>query len=150
MHHWLRLHEDVIFYYNCMNPSVRCPQSKYIMSSLTCLSILEPCAVFQQNRKMLKILTAVSFVQFFRNCLLLTRQRSKFPKRQTSQGFWTCCRNRERVPYFNCPFSSFITTHTTVYEPDPGKKYYSQTGKTVNTRNISGMLLSCKRKANQA
>ena len=26
---------------------------------------------------------------------------------------------------------------------------YSQTGKTVNTRNISGMLLSCKRKANQ-
>ena len=31
----------------------------------------------------------------------------------------------------------------------PGQ-YYSQTGKTVNTRNISGMLLSCKRKANQA
>ena len=26
---------------------------------------------------------------------------------------------------------------------------YSQTWKTVNTRNISGMLLSCKRKANQ-
>ena len=26
---------------------------------------------------------------------------------------------------------------------------YSQTGKTVNTRNISGMLLSCKRKTNQ-
>ena len=26
---------------------------------------------------------------------------------------------------------------------------YSQTGITVNTRNISGMLLSCKRKANQ-
>ena len=31
----------------------------------------------------------------------------------------------------------------------PGQ-YYSQTGKTVNTRNISGMLLSCKRKADQA
>ena len=27
-----------------------------------------------------------------------------------------------------------------MYEPDPGKKYYSQTGKTVNTRNFSGML----------
>ena len=26
----------------------------------------------------------------------------------------------------------------------------SQTGKTVNTRNISGMLLCCKEKANQA
>ena len=31
--------------------------------------------------------------------------------------------------------------HTIVYEPDPEKKYYSQTGKTVNTRIISGMLL---------
>ena len=29
-------------------------------------------------------------------------------------------------------------------------EYYSQTGKTVNTRNISGMLLCCKEKANQA
>ena len=26
---------------------------------------------------------------------------------------------------------------------------YSQTGKTMNTRNISGMLLCCKEKANQ-
>ena len=29
-------------------------------------------------------------------------------------------------------------------------KYYCQTGKTVNTRNISGMLLCCKKKANHA
>ena len=27
--------------------------------------------------------------------------------------------------------------------------YYSPTGKIVNTRNISGMLLCCKKKANQ-
>ena len=29
------------------------------------------------------------------------------------------------------------------------KEVYSQTGKTVNNRNISGMLLCCKKKANQ-
>ena len=28
--------------------------------------------------------------------------------------------------------------------------YYYATAKTVNTRNISGMLLCCKKKANQA
>ena len=28
--------------------------------------------------------------------------------------------------------------------------HYSQTGKTVNSKNISGMLLCCKKKANQA
>ena len=28
--------------------------------------------------------------------------------------------------------------------------HYSQTGKTVNSRNISGMLLCCKKKANQS
>ena len=38
--------------------------------------------------------------------------------------------------YFSRPFSSFITMHTILYEPDPGKKYYSQTGKTINIRNI--------------
>ena len=29
------------------------------------------------------------------------------------------------------------------------KEVYSQNGKSVNTRNISGMLLRCKKKANQ-
>ena len=29
------------------------------------------------------------------------------------------------------------------------KELYSQTGKTMNTRNISGMLMCCKKKANQ-
>ena len=28
--------------------------------------------------------------------------------------------------------------------------HYSQTGKTVNSKKISGMLLCCKKKANQA
>ena len=28
--------------------------------------------------------------------------------------------------------------------------FYSQTRKSVNSRNISGMLLCCKKKANQA
>ena len=122
MHHWLRIHEDVIFLLQLHESFSEVPFSKkyeillvqihYVMSYLSfyfSLFTVEPCAVFQQNRKMLKILTAVSFVQFFRKSLLLTRQRSKFSKRQISQGFWTCRRNRERVPHFNCPFSSFIT-----------------------------------------
>ena len=31
-----------------------------------------------------------------------------------------------------------------------GDNYYCETQKTVNTRNINGMLLCCKEKANQA
>ena len=75
MHHWLRIHEDVIFLLQLHESFSEVPFSKkyeillvqihYVMSYLSfyfSLFAAEPCAVFQQNRKMLKILTAVSFV----------------------------------------------------------------------------------------
>ena len=51
--------------------------------------------------------------------------------------------NQTRYKNFNL---QLIMTHDTCTQAET----WSQTGKTVNTKNISGMLLSCKGKANQA
>ena len=50
----------------------------------------------------------------------------------------------------------FFFSSTPIFSPfphntEPGPRLvYSQTEKTVNTRNISGMLLCCEKKINQA
>ena len=63
----------------------------------------------------------------------------------------------KRISTFSTRFSLPAIYRTHVWKVILGKRvallalvYDSQTGKTVSARNISGMLLSCKRKANQA
>ena len=64
----------------------------------------------------------------------------------------TCvARSREvggRSPKVKLSVNQKTTNHIIIYMF--ALLYYSPTGKTVNTRDTSGMLLCCKKKANQA
>ena len=57
-----------------------------------------------------------------RACFLQGKEVS-FAKRQTSQGFWTCCRNRERVP-LSLPYNRVRTRSWKKYiTVKPGKPW---------------------------
>ena len=83
------------------------------------------------------------------NLLPLTKMLRSRQSKPARQGSFLLPPLSSLTAHFCDTPCSALDVHTTNRDKHSRLESYSQTGKIVNTKNISGMLLCCKKEANQ-